>query len=30
VPHATSSVGPWQVSGAYVTQLQRPAPGEAA
>ncbi len=30
VPHATSSIGPWQVSGAYVTQLQRPALGEAA
>ena len=26
VPRHTSRVGPWQVSGAYVTQLERPAP----
>lgn len=29
VPHYTTSVGPWRVSGAYVTQLARPAPDPA-
>jgi hypothetical protein len=27
VPHHTTAVGPWRVSGAYVTQLSRAAPG---
>lgn len=26
VPHHTTSVGPWRVSGAYVTQFSREAP----
>ena len=26
VPHHTTAVGPWRVSGAYVTRLDRPAP----